>query len=44
MAKMGAEKLDFHEKSVKFRGFVFFEIVADSDRVKRVRDRSGGKS
>ena len=44
MAKMGAEKLDFPEKSVKFRFFVFFEFVSDSDRVKRVRDRSGGKS
>ena len=44
MAKMGAEKLDFHEKSIKNLGFVLFEFVADSDRVQRVRDRSGGKS
>ena len=26
MAKMGAEKLDFHEKSVKFRGFRTFRV------------------
>ena len=44
MAKMGAEKWDIPEKSVKFRVFVLFEFVADSDRVQRVRDRSGGKS
>ena len=44
MAKTGAEKLDFHEKSIKIRVFVLFEFVADSDRVQRVRDRSGGKS
>ena len=44
MVKMGAEKLYFPEKSVKFLVFVLFEFVADSDRAKRVRDRSGGKS
>ena len=44
MVKMGAEKLDFHEKTIKNRVFVLFEFVADSDRVQRVRDRSGGKS
>ena len=44
MAKTGAEKLNFPEKSVKFRVFVLFEFVSASDRVQRVRDRSGGKS
>ena len=44
MAKMGAEKLNFREKSVKIRVFVLFELVSDSDRVKRVRDRSGGNT
>ena len=32
------------EKSRIFDIFVLFEFVADLDRVKRVRDRSGGKS
>ena len=44
MAKMGPEKLEFHENAIKFRVFVLFEFVSDSDRVKGVRDRSGGKS
>ena len=44
MAKMGAEKWNFSEKSAKFLVFVLFEFVADLDRVQRLRNRLGGES